>query len=195
MKKLLNLSLWFFAAWMCSGISMTPLAAQSPENIRIVSAKTNISNSYIHGETDDQALAQKIDDAIQNFVFYGIYDFITAEVSDGSVLLKGWTHEKWIGDLLIKKLSGIEGVNHIDNRIQQAFGSEDLARRAARAIYSDAMFEKYSFGSNPPIHIIVNNNTIILAGALTGEAERNRAAYLVDLKTNALAVNNLLNVQ
>lgn len=196
MKKLIVSVIWSFAAWGLTGfVDSNGLAAQIPDQQWIASGTTGHSqkddNSII---VSDQQLAKQINDKIQNFVFYGVYDYVSPEVSNGIVILKGWTHEAWIADVLAKKLSRIDGVKRIDNQIHQAFGSEDLARRAVRAIYSDAIFKKYSFGSNPPIHVGVNNNVIILAGTVSSNVELNRAAYLVDFKTNAMIVDNQLEV-
>lgn len=197
MKKLMTSALWGFTVWIVTGFAVTPiLIAQNinPNKISGISVKDAVIDFQVDMNVTDLQLAEQINTKIDNFVFYGVYDYVTAEVTDGIVTLKGWTHEQWIADVLAKKLSHVEGVKKIDNQIQQAFGSEDLARRAVIAIYSDALFEKYSFSSNPPIHVVVDNNKIILMGVVEDNVELNRAAYLVDFKTNALTITNQLAV-
>ncbi len=159
---------------------------------RLASAKGSGEYIKIQKPVNDDELAAAVDRAIHDFVFYGVYDYITAEVAGGIVRLSGWTHEEWIANKMAKKIALIEGVRSVDNNIQFVTGSEDLARRAVRAIYTDGTFEKYAFSSNPPVHVVVNNNRIILAGTVANEAERERAAFLADFKTNAVTVDNQL---
>lgn len=195
MKKLMKLSLWGLAAWAVTVFSVPDLTAQNTNYGSIVSKNFNGTVTYEQNSGNDLQMTERINHSIQGFAFYGVYDYVTAEVSGGTVLLKGWTHEQWIADLLVKKLSKIEGVKTIDNQIRPASGSDDLARRAVRAIYTDGLFEKYSFSSNPPVHVVVINNRIILAGEVATETERNRAAVLVDFKTNAVTLDNQLQIQ
>lgn len=195
MKKLMKLSLWGLAAWAVTVFSVPDLTAQNTHYGSIVSKNFNETVTYEQSRGNDLQLTERIYHSIQGFAFYGVYDYVTAEVSGGTVLLKGWTHEQWIADLLVKKLSKIDGVKTIDNQIQPASGSDDLARRAVRAIYTDGLFEKYSFSSNPPVHVVVINNRIILAGEVATETERNLAELLVDFKTNAVTVDNRLQIR
>lgn len=191
----MKLFLWSFAAWVISVFAASNLlTAQNTDNL-IASTQIGELNKSANTNEYDLQLLGRINSAIQGFAFYGVYDYVTGEVSDGTVILKGWTHEQWIADLLEKKLSKIEGVKNIDNQIQPAAGSDDLARRAVRAIYTDGMFEKYSFSSNPPVHVVVINNQIILAGKVATATERTRAAVRVDFKTNAITVDNQLQIR
>ena len=192
----MKLSLWGFAVWIVFIFTVSGfLTAQNTNHRSIASAKINGSYTDEKNNESDLQLAGRINSVIQGCVFYSVYDYVTGEVSDGTVLLKGWTHEQWIADLLVKKISKIEGIKNIDNQIQPASGSDDLARRAVRAIYTDGLFEKYSFTSNPPVHVVVINNQIILAGEVATEIERNRAEVLVDFKTNAATVDNRLKIR
>lgn len=193
MKKLLRSLLWTSVLCAAAGFIVTGfLYPQNMDQNKIVLVNEKNPVAEILVEVTDMQLAEEVNAKIKDFVFYGVYDYVTADVVNGTVILNGWTHEMWIADVLIKKLSKIDGVKNIDNRLQRASGSEELAHRAVRAIYSDGMFEKYSFGAYPPIHVVVNNNGIILAGTVSSAVERERAAYLVDFKTNALTINNQL---
>jgi osmotically-inducible protein OsmY len=164
------------------------MMAQEPDN-RLIAFEKSISFPI-----NDIELTNQVNQRIQDFAFYGVYDYVCADVSGGAVRLTGWTHEEWIADKLAKTISRMNGVQSVDNQILRASGSDDLARRAVRAIYSDGLFEKYSFTSNPPIHVVVINNRIILAGTVSNEVEYNRASHLVDFKTNAISIDNRLQI-
>ncbi|MBL7995691.1 BON domain-containing protein [bacterium] len=193
MKKLVRSLLLTSVLCITAGFAVTGfLYPQNMDQNKIVPANDPAVEIFVEVNVSDIQLAEEVNAKIKDFVFYGVFDYVTADVVNGTVILNGWTHEMWIADVLVKKLSKIDGVKHIDNRLQQASGSEELAHRAVRAIYSDGMFEKYSFGAYPPIHVVVNNNTIILAGTVSSAIERERAAYLVDFKTNAVTIYNQL---
>ncbi|KAB2881511.1 BON domain-containing protein [bacterium] len=193
MKKLVRSLLLTSVLSAAAGFTVFLYSQNMDQNkIVLVNEKNSVADILVEVNVTDIQLAEEVNAKIKDFVFYGIYDYVTADAVNGTVILNGWTHEMWIADVLVKKLSKIDGVKNIDNRLQRASGSEELARRAVRAIYSDGMFEKYSFGAYPPIHVVVNNNGIILAGTVSSAVERERAAYLVDFKTNALTINNQL---
>lgn len=198
MKKLMTRVVWGFTALVVAGLAASDfLTAQNTNSnkIALVKEDSKAIDIVVEASVTDDQLGSLVNSKIKDFLFYGVYDYIKADVSEGVVVLTGWVHEAWIADVLTKKLSKIEGVKNVDNRIQTSFGSEDLARQAVRAIYSDAMFDKYTFGADPPIHVVVNNNTIMLEGTAANAAERDRAAYLVDFKTTAMTVSNQLELK
>jgi Putative phospholipid-binding domain. len=49
--------------------------------------------------------------------------------------------------------------------------------------------------ANPPIHIIVNNGTVILEGTVNSEAQSGWAENLVRYRTDAFTVENHLQVK
>jgi len=140
----------------------------------------------------DKELAEKVMQRINGSLWYGLNDYVTADVSNGTVVLTGWTHNTWTADALEQLAGKIEGVESVISQIEPTFGSDELANRAIRAIYSDPLFKNYWFAGDRPIHVIVKNNMLCLAGVVSSAAERYRAEQLVDLHTSANSITNAL---
>jgi len=154
----------------------------------------NLSLFAQESKDADEALADKVISNIHGWVLYGVNDYVTAEVSNGNVLLKGWVHGPGLARKVEKIVKRTEGVQTVDNQVQETFGSDELVIGAVRAIYRDQMFAKYFYDVEPPVHVIVMNNKLILAGNVLSSVERNRAEFLVGFYTSAGGIDNQLNV-
>ena len=65
---------------------------------------------------------------------------------------------------------------------------------AARYVYSDPAFQGYAFSVNPPIHIIVNNGSVLLFGNVNSELDSSIASNIIRFKTDAFDVVNNLSI-
>src|ERR1700735_4104703 len=68
-----------------------------------------------------------------------------------------------------KVVKRVEGVSSVDNQIEvlPLSPDDDRIRMAAhRAIFSQARWQRYQLSAVPPIHIIVENGSITLEGAV-----------------------------
>lgn len=141
----------------------------------------------------DSILSGTVINKIQSNLFYSIFDWITVNSNNGIVTLKGWVHLPWLKTQFESEIEKIAGVKRIDNKIQNTFGPGELGVRAARLIYNDPMFHGMQYSKNPPIHIIVNNGTVILNGTVNSEVQSSWAANIINFHTDAFSVeNNLL---
>jgi osmotically-inducible protein OsmY len=157
-------------------------------------AQTNDSNNK--GSINDTTLSRAVMQKIASSAFYGIFDWVTATANNGVVTLNGWVHLPWLTSQLQKIAEKEPGVKSVVNHIQKTFGPGETGVRAAQAIYNDPYFYGMGFEKNPPIHIIVNNDVILLEGIVDSEQEKDHAAFLCNNFTNAFKVqNNLLVVK
>lgn len=160
-----------------------------------------LNGSVVWGQTensespDDAALKHAVENKIQGIVWYGARDYVNVEVSEGVVILNGWVSGYWKTDKIQKAVELVPGIKEITNEITVSNGSDELAGRALSAIYRDAMFRKYVLAADLPVHVIVQNNSVILAGKVTVESERRRAELLVDAHTSAAAIDNRLVIE
>jgi hypothetical protein len=83
----------------------------------------------------------------------------------------------------------------IVDKIQNVNGPDNLRHAAVRAIYGSSDFEKYFFEKDPPVHIIVINNRVILEGTVTSRVEKSWADLLIQWHTDAFTVKNDLSVE
>ncbi len=143
----------------------------------------------------DVDLTKSVLDKIQSNVFYGIFDWLTIQSSNGTVTLDGWVHLSWLKDQFQNEVEKIPGVKSVTNKIQITFGPGEIGYRAAKLIYNDPMFWGTQYASNPPIHIIVNNAKVYLYGTVKSETQRNWAEDIVSFRTEAFSVENNLEIK
>lgn len=140
----------------------------------------------------DISLKKVVENKLHSMVWYTARDYVNIEVSKGIVTLSGWVNGFWKTGKIEEIMKNISGVREINNEIVSSNGSDELAGRALSAIYRDAMFRKYVLAADLPVHVIVQNNMVILAGKVSVESERYRAEFLVDALTSAVAIDNRL---
>ncbi|MCG6961285.1 BON domain-containing protein [bacterium BMS3Abin03] len=143
----------------------------------------------------DSVLTKTVLDKIQSNLFYGVFDWINASSDNGVVTLKGWVHLPWLKTQFQNEVAKISGVESINNEIKNTFGPGEIGIRAARLIYNDPMFWGMQYFANPPIHIIVNNSSVILEGNVNSQVQSSWAENLVRFHTDAFSVENDLKVQ
>ncbi len=157
----------------------------------------NISNELKITETKitSEEIVKNVLDRIRNNAFYGIFDWVDASDSNGVVYLTGWVHVPWYKEWFQKEVEKVAGVQEIKNEIHYTFGPGEVGYRAARLIYSDPSYEGMQYMANPPIHIIVNNGSIILEGKARSDSESGWIETLLKFNTNAFDVRNNLAVK
>ncbi len=142
----------------------------------------------------DSVLAKIVQDRINGYVFYSIFDWVTVEANIGAITLKGSGHLPWTAKQIQAIVEKIKNVQKIDNQIQFVQGPDDIRFEAARAIYNDPMFENYAYMPYPPVHIIVSGPEITLEGNLDSESLRGGAGVLAEFNTDAMKVMNNIKV-
>ena len=162
-------------------------AQKIEENYKVVNNLTIQMSSL-----SDAKIAEKVMKRIQSYMFYSVYDWVNVEVDNGVVTLTGWAYLPWTASQIQKVVEKVEGVRSVNNLIQKESGSDEIRYRAVRAIYSDLMFEPYSYQLNPPIHVIVNGANVELEGTVDSSVEKSWAENLVTFGTDAVNVTNNL---
>lgn len=144
----------------------------------------------------DSVVVKKVLKKIYNNPFYGVFNWVTASDSNGVVTLAGWVSSPWNKTQFQKQAEKVVGVKEVKNIIKNTFGPGELGFRVARLIYNDplSMYNGMQYYSNPPIHIIVENGTVILAGHVSSNVEINWASNTIYFRTNAINVENYLTV-
>ncbi len=142
----------------------------------------------------DSMLAETVQDRINGYVFYSIFDWVTVEANNGSITLKGSGHLPWTAKQIQTIVEKIKNVQKIDNQIQFDQGPDNIRFEAARAIYNDPMFENYAYMPYPPVHIVVKGPDITLEGNLDSESLRGWAGVLAEFNTDAMKVINNIKV-
>jgi hyperosmotically inducible protein len=89
----------------------------------------------------------------------------------------------------------VEGVNSVVNNIEilpTSFHDDRIRLAVARSIFSNSVLDRYAWGANPPIHIIVRNGDVTLEGVVNREMERNVAGLMANGVSGVFSVTNNL---
>jgi osmotically-inducible protein OsmY len=132
-------------------------------------------------ERKDLQVFNDIADQVNRYTQLTIFDSISAEVTDGKVVLSGWVTMPYKRDDIEKRARKVEGVNVVDNKIGVLPVSQfddELRFRIARAIYGNSSFWHYAAMANPPIRIVVNRGRVSLEGVVQSNVERMLARSL-----------------
>jgi len=151
----------------------------------------------------DVQLADDVGRAITEYVRFTIFDDVNATVENGVVHLTGKVTMPFKKNDIEKQVGKIDGVRTLQSDIAVLPVSpfdDELRHRVARAIYGNPSFWTYAAMARPPIHILVENGRVTLAGVVNSNVERVLARSLAtglgefsvtnDLKTDAEMVRS-----
>lgn len=142
----------------------------------------------------DKVLAAKVLHKVENHSYYTVFDWLAVGVNNGEVTLHGWVSDPWEVHEYATEASKVRGVTKIINKLKPEMNFGYLRYRVARLIYSDPLFWRYAIELNPPVHVVVNNGTVILEGYVDSLGERGFLASEVTFRTDAIKVVNNLQV-
>jgi hyperosmotically inducible protein len=112
---------------------------------------------------------------VLRYPHYTIFDSVNAEIDNGVVVLTGKVTMPYKRSAIEKRISKVEGVATVENRLEVLPVSQfdnELRYRIARAIYSNPHFYGYLSMVNPPIHVIVDRGHVTLEGVVNNEVDR-----------------------
>jgi hyperosmotically inducible protein len=145
-------------------------------------------------ERKDLQVLKDISNSVNAYAQFSIFDDVNASVKDGVVTLTGRVTMPYKRDEIARRVSKIDGVTKVDDRIGVLPVSqfdEALRYRIARSIYGNQNFWNYAIMPNPPIHIIVEHGRVTLTGVVSSEIDRVLARSLA-AEFGALSVTNNL---
>jgi len=127
-----------------------------------------------------------------------IFDNLAYKVNGDTVTLMGQVRNAVLKDSAQQAVKRVEGVEKVDNQIQilpPSPNDDRIRRQVARAIFNDNRLFRYSIGSVPPIHIIVNGGHVALEGVVDNEADKNVAGIRANTVPGVFGVKNNLRVE
>jgi hyperosmotically inducible protein len=133
--------------------------------------------------------------------YYTVFDFLAFRVEPGGTLrLLGQVVRPTLKSDAERRVKGIEGIDKVINDIEvlPVSPSDDAIRLAvARNIYRSDALDRYGFGSQPSIRIIVKNGRVVLEGVVDNESDKSVAGLkareingVFDVKNNLTVVRS-----
>jgi osmotically-inducible protein OsmY len=130
--------------------------------------------------------------------YYTVFDFLAFRVEPGGTLrLLGQVVRPTLKDDAERRVKGIEGIDKVINDIEvlPVSPSDDAIRLAvARNIYRSDALDRYGFGSQPSIRIIVKNGRVTLEGVVDNESDKSIAGLKAREINGVFDVKNNLTV-
>jgi hyperosmotically inducible periplasmic protein len=168
--------------------------------------------------SSDQQATARIRAALLRLPYYGVFDFLAFSYDKGTVGLSGYAYRPQLKAEATRAVERLAGVDEVIARIEDlsiAPHDEEIRWRTFYTIYNDTVLSRYAPGGalfridrrfgfsrlpgmqplgSYPIHIVVNNGRILLAGAVDSEADRTIAGLRARGVPGAFGVENALEV-
>jgi len=129
--------------------------------------------------------------------YYSVFDDLNYSVNNGVVTLSGDVTWPVVKDDAVRSVKHLAGVTQvIDNIRVLPWSSFDRRIRLAeyRTIYGFADLYRYGMGTQPSIHIIVDNGHVTLVGVVDSQADKNMANIRANTVPGVFSVTNNLRV-
>lgn len=155
------------------------------------------SKAETSGPRETTRIVREIRHELLTLPYYGVFDWLEGQVQpDGIVALRGQVVRPTTKSDAEARVREIEGVEKVVNEIKVlplSPNDERLRLALYRAIFNDGSpIFRYSLGSNPSIHIIVDNGRVTLKGVVSSESDKQLAYTQARSVAGAFEVNNEL---
>src|SRR5262245_31788653 len=183
-----------------TGITLTLHDRVRAEEAAAKEAKAVDSRLQVFPEKrPDRELEKGVADAILGYVYYGVFDSISADVTDGVATLRGSVRDEYRRDQIVDRVVRIPGLKDVKNEIRAqpvSFFDDRLRRELVNKIYYDpnGLFIRFASAPNPPVRIIVENGRVTLTGYV-GTVLEQRVLTNIARGTLAFQVDNQVQLE
>jgi hyperosmotically inducible periplasmic protein len=129
--------------------------------------------------------------------YYSVFDNLEFKVEGDAVTLMGEVTQPALKSDAENAVKGIEGVEHVANRIEVLPVSPDddrIRREEFRAIFGFPSLNRYAIHAVPSIHIVVKNGHVTLEGVVANAGDKNVAGIQANGVSGVFSVTNNLRV-
>ena len=165
--------------------------------LALASTLATAQDSATAANNTAQAISKKVRHELVMMPYVTIFDNLSYKVDGGTVTLYGKVTRPVLKEDAGRLVSRIEGVEHVDNQIEvlplSPFDSQ-IRRATARAIYGYPMLNRYGWGTQPSIRIIVENGHVTLEGVVNNQTDKNVAGIRANSVPGVFSVTNDLRV-
>jgi hyperosmotically inducible protein len=147
---------------------------------------------------DDAEVARGVTHQILMYPYYTLWDDLEFTVANGQVELSGAVSQPFKKQDIERLVSKVPGVVSVADNIKVLPLSDfddRLRRTIANAIYRDPALSRYAGMGRAPIHIIVDNGHVTLAGTVNSDMEKQIAGLRASQSLSFGTVDNRLQVE
>ena len=143
-------------------------------------------------------LERRVRHELVTLPYYGVFDNLAYQVNGGTVTLYGEVVRSSTRSDAAGRVKRLSGVTHVVNNIKvlPLSSFDDRIRRATyRSIASMGGLYRYLQGTNPSLHIVVDNGHVTLEGVVSGSGDKNLAYMAANRVSGVFSVKNNLRVE
>ena len=148
---------------------------------------------------DNPQLGKKIRHELVTLPYYGVFDNLAYSINGGgNVTLYGQVVRPTTRSDAEHRVRRIPGVTRVVNNIKvlPLSGVDDRIRTATyRSIARTGGLYRYLQGTNPSIHIVVDNGHVALEGVVSGSGDRTLAYMAANRVPGVFSVQNNLRIE
>ncbi len=144
-----------------------------------------------------QDLANQVRHELVMLPYYNVFDDLSYSVDKGVVTLSGEVTLPVVKSDAERTVKHLEGVTQVINNIRVLpLSTFDNRIRMAeyRSIYGFGGLYRYGLGTQPSIHIIVDNGHVTLVGVVDNQVDKNLANIRANTVFGVFSVTNNLRV-
>src|ERR1043166_3719446 len=147
---------------------------------------------------DNPQLQKKVRHELVMLPYYGVFDNLAYSINGGTVTLYGQVVRASTRSDAANRVKRIAGVSRVVNNIKGLpLSSFDDRIRAAtyRSIARTGGLYRYLQGTNPSLHIVVNNGHVALEGVVSGDRKSTLAYMAANQVPGVFSVQNNLRIE
>ncbi|HZS07490.1 MAG TPA: BON domain-containing protein [Blastocatellia bacterium] len=145
-----------------------------------------------------QQLAKQVRKELVTLPWYGVFDNLAYKIEGDTVTLYGQVVRPSTRSDAERRVSKLEGVDRVINKIEvmplSSF-DDDIRARTYRAVFGRYGLQRYAMGANPSIHIIVRNGNVALEGVVANRMDKQLAYMAARQVPYVFSVTNNLVVE
>lgn len=167
--------------------------------VAIVLASTVFAFSAVSAMAAEQdRTTEKIRKELVTLPYFGVFDNLEFKLEGSTVILSGQVVRPTTKSDAARRVSKIEGVDHVVNNIEVLPPSpfdDSLRLRVYRAVFRTGSLYRYAQGANPSIHIVVDRGHVTLEGVVSNKSDSNLAFISANGVSGVFSVTNNLRVE
>ncbi len=179
----------------CSDHSTRASATRTPA---APMAGSGSADRTVGGSVAPERVAREVRHELVMLPYYGVFDNLAFRVDGGAVTLMGQVTRPTLKSDAENVVKRIEGVDRVVNEIQVlplSPNDDRLRMQIYRSVYGDTALNRYALNAVPPIHILVANGNVTLAGVVANEGDKNIAGIRANGVPGVFSVKNELQVE
>src|SRR5690606_25674634 len=125
-------------------------------------------------QISDSELGERVAETVVTYGKFSIFDDVNIAVENRVVTLLGRVTTPQKKEEIERRASRVDGIRELKNEIgvlPVSLADQRLRTRIATAIYNHPAFWQYAQLANPPIHIIVENQHVVLTGEVNSQVD------------------------